>query len=214
MDAIKNMRVDLEKFEIEDNPFDYLLYKSLELSRALLFAGRRYKNGNVCEAVDAYRKPDALSNLINDITKYIGKLALMNITTVALCRDTSATHENDLFNTINNTLLEFERLLPTKMDYRNPARNDEFEKIRLGEDSPEYQRLLELRKIYEENKDEFKKDPYLYRRVFYNINNPDSVNYNETEDIKKCEEFIKKYNLTEDDIDYIISYYELRDKEK
>ena len=214
MDAIKNMRVDLEKFEIEDNPFDYLLYKSLELSRALLFAGRRYKNNNVCEAVDAYRKPDALSNLINDITKYIGKLALMNITTVALCRDTSAAHENDLFNTINNTLLEFERLLPTKMDYGNPARNDEFEKIRLGEDSPEYQRLLELRKIYEENKDEFKKDPYLYRRVFYNINNPDSVNYNETEDIKKCEEFIKKYNLTEDDIDYIISYYELRGKEK
>ena len=170
MDAIENMRVDLDKFEIEDNPFDYLLCKSLELSRALLFAGRRYKNGNVCEAVDAYRKPEIISNLINDITKYIGKLALMNMTTVALCRYTSAVHENDLFNTINNTLLKFERLLPRKMDYGNPARNDELEKIRLGEDSPEYQRLLELRKVYEENKDEFKKDPYLYRRVFYNIN--------------------------------------------
>ena len=104
MDTIENMRVDLEKFEIEDNPFDYLLCKSLELSRALLFAGRRYKNGNVCETVDAYRKPEIISNLINDITKYIGKLALMNMTTVALCRGTSATHENDLFNTINNTL--------------------------------------------------------------------------------------------------------------
>ena len=214
MDAIENMRVDLEKFEIEDNPFDYLLYKSLELSRALLFAGHRYKNNNVCETVDAYRKPEIISNLINDITKYIGKLALMNMTTVALCRYTSAVHENDLFNTINNTLLKFERLLPTKMDYGNPARNDEFEKIRLGEDSPEYQRLLELRKIYEENKDEFKKDPYLYRRVFYNINNTDSINCDKTEDIKKCEEFIKKYNLTEDDIDYIISYHELRGKEK
>ena len=40
MNAIENMRVDLEKFEIEDNPFDYLLCKSLELSRALLFAVR------------------------------------------------------------------------------------------------------------------------------------------------------------------------------
>ena len=121
---------------------------------------------------------------------------------------------NNIFATFMLGKVEEQLEIDCKAFSTPKKQNDEFEKIRLGEDSPEYQRLLELRKIYEENKDEFKKDPYLYRRVFYNINNPDSVNYDETEDIKKCEEFIKKYNLTENDIDYIISYYELRDKEK
>lgn len=213
MNIIENMKNELENYGLEDNPFDYLLCKSLELSRALAFASHRYRSpGAVGNPI-----PETISNLMNDIENCIVKLASMDTATVALCGGTSATCEGNLFNNINNVLLGFEDLLPTKMIYTHPARNDDFECIRLGEDSPEYQRLLELRKIYEENKDEFKKYPYLLyytRALLYHINNPDSVGYDKTEDVKKCEEFIKKYNLTEDDVDYIISYYELRDKEK
>lgn len=208
MNIIENMKNELENYGLEDNPFDYLLCKSLELSRALAFAGNRYRSpGAVGNLI-----PEAISNLMNDIENCIVKLASMDTATITLCGGTSATCEGNLFNNINDVLLGFEDLLPTKMSYTHPARNDDFECIRLGEDSPEYQRLLELRKIYEENKDIFKNNPYLPKKLFcIAIKDADyTTTCNMEKYIKECEELIKKYNLTEDDIEYINSYHRLK----
>ena len=42
---------NMEFFDIKDNPFDIMMYAALELTRSVMFAARRYRNGGVAESL-------------------------------------------------------------------------------------------------------------------------------------------------------------------
>ena len=131
----------------------------------------------------------------------------MSNETVAMCRETSYYYQQDKFNKMNESLLEFERNMETVWSRSVPSRNDRFEQIRLGRDSEEYKRLLELRSISDSLELSLVDDKYLYSLCDV-ISRPDEcVQYWMTkEELEKKQEIIQKYNLSEDDINYMISY--------
>ena len=128
--------------------------------------------------------------------------------TTTFCRETSAVSTNsELFNDFNSILSNVENSLPTIMSHCVPKRNDEFEKVRLGEDSKEYKRLVELRKIHNDNKDKTTSYWYSLCDIITDLDQT-KKEMSESEFNDKYN-VIKTYNLTEDDIEYIISCCEL-----
>ncbi len=198
------IKSDLTENNVVDNPFDLMLYYSLELSRALLFASHRFRNDEIIDRLDLYKNPTIITNLIEAIDDQITIMSNVDKDTTAFCRETSAVNtDSELFNDFNSILSEVENSLPTRMSHCVPKRNDEFEKVRLGEDSKDYKRLVELRKIHNDNKD--KATSYWYSLCDI------ITDFDQTKDEMSESEFndkynvIKTYNLTEDDIEYIIS---------
>ena len=134
----------------------------------------------------------------------------MSEETVVMCRETScySISSYNKFNKANECLLELERNMQTVFSECVPNRNDRFEQIRLGVDSDEYKRLLELRDIASKSDELSSVDcNYMYSLITV-INNPDDFErYGMSQ--KEFEErlsIVEKYNLTEDDIRYMIAY--------
>ena len=55
------IKSDLTENNIVYNPFDLMLYYSLELSRALLFASHRFRNNEIIDRLDAYKNPTIIT---------------------------------------------------------------------------------------------------------------------------------------------------------
>ena len=198
------IKSDLTENNVVDNPFDLMLYYSLELSRALLFASHRFRNNEIIDRLDAYKNPTIITNLIEAINDQITIMSSVDKDTTTFCRETSAVSTNsELFNDFNSILSNVENSLPTIMSHCVPKRNDEFEKVRLGEDSKEYKRLVELRKIHNDNKDKTTSYWYSLCDIITDLDQT-KKEMSESEFNDKYN-VIKTYNLTEDDIEYIIS---------
>lgn len=193
---------ELRNNAVEDNPFDNMLYYSLELVRTLTFACKRYKNQ---KENGLQITPDNVEKLTSGIQKELDILKHMSDETVDFCKDTSSIRDDKKakqFEAISATALKNEECLETSKVFDMPCRNDTFEKTRLGEDSNEYKRLLYLRKLVM-TVPEFKtaNEDFLYD--LYDILDLEE----ESGDKAKCRKrmLIDKYSLTEDDIGYIIS---------
>ena len=109
---------------------------------------------------------------------------------------------------MNESLLEFERNMETVWSRCVPNRNDRFEQIRLGKESKEYKRLLELRKIISESEELSSVDDKYLHSLCDVISRPDECvqHWMTKEELEKKQEIIQKYGLSEDDINYMISY--------
>ena len=109
---------------------------------------------------------------------------------------------------MNTILLGFENDMETLFSRCNPVRNDRFEKIRLGVESDEYQRLLELRDIITNSKEiSSVSDDYLYALCDVIKFSDEYITLSMSpEDLKDMKKIINKYSLTEDEIEYMISY--------
>lgn len=202
----RDMYLELKQNEVKDNPFDVMLHHSMELTRDLLFACHRLKNPEIPEQICTNEK--ILESYMDKIREEFSKLLSMSNETVAMCRETSCYYQQDKFDKMNKSLLEFERSMETVWSRCVPNRNDRFEQIRLGKESKEYKRLLELRKIISESEElSSAHDEYLHSLCDV-ISRPDEcVQYWMTkEELEKKQEIIQKYGLSEDDINYMISY--------
>ena len=204
----EEMRLELKELNVKDNPFDAMLHHSLELTRDLLFACIRFRNSKIPEGF--WLREDIIDFFVGNIKDEFSKLSKMSEETVAMCRETScySISSYNKFNKANEYLLELERNMQTVFSECVPNRNDRFEQIRLGVDSDEYKRLLELRDIVSKS-DEFSSVDcnYIFSLITA-INNPDDFErYGMSQ--KEFEErlsIVDKYNLTEDDIRYMIAY--------
>ena len=72
----KEMRLELENNNVNDNPFDVMLHHSMEMTRDLLFACHRLKNPEIpegfCTNLEALEKRmDIITEEFNKITKYV-----------------------------------------------------------------------------------------------------------------------------------------------
>lgn len=201
------VRDDLFDYGIEDNLFDLALYYATELARYVVFSSSRYRNPRIPEAI--YNRENQLDPYIEKLTFIYDTLDSLSDETVEFLRNTSKmTERYGIQNSANHRLLNIQKQLDTIMTKCVPCRNIEYEKVRLGEDSDQYRRLLYLRKIVDEN--EFLSNKYLDRLI-------DILNYKrEVIGYRWCTEeeytekynFIQTYNLSERDIEYMISYLE------
>ena len=207
MNNEERIRDELSKYCVEDNLFDLALYYATELARYVVFSSSRYRNPEVPEAI--YNRENQLDPYIEKLTFIYDTLDSLSDETVEFLRNTSKmTERYGIQNSANHRLLNIQKQLDTIMTKCVPCRNIEYEKVRLGEDSDQYRRLLYLRKIVDEN--EFLSYEYLSRLI-------DILNYKrEVIGYRWCTEeeytekynFIQTYNLSERDIEYMISYLE------
>lgn len=202
----KEMRLELKENKVKDNPFDVMLHHSMEMTRDLLFACHRLKNQEVSE--EMCTNMERLQNLTDRITEQFDKLLSMSEETIAMCRETSYYYPQTEFNKLNDSLLKFENDMETIWSRCVPNRNDRFEQIRLGKESEEYKRLLELREIIDKSEDLSCVDKSYLNSLSDVIDRPEKcVKYWMTEDeFEERKEIINKYRLTEHDIDYMIAY--------
>lgn len=200
------MHMELKEKEIKDNPFDVMLHHSLELTRSLLFACHRLKNPEVPQTICTSK--EEIEGYTSKIQEEFSKLMGMSDETVAMCRETSYYYHRDKFEAMNKTLLEFERNMQTVYSKCVPSRNDRFEQVRLGRDSEEYKRMLELRKIIIESDDLSDKEDSYLKSLCDVISRPaECVKYWMTEEeLKKKQKIVEKYSLSENDIEYMLSY--------
>ena len=200
------MRLELKENRVEDNPFDVMLYHSLELTRELLFACHRLRNPEVSEELCINK--NKINSYMDNIKEEFSKLQNMSDETVSMCRESAHYYPNDIFEKMNTILLGFENDMETLFSRCNPVRNDRFEKIRLGVESDEYQRLLELRDIITNSKEiSSVSDDYLYALCDVIKFSDEYITLSMSpEDLKDMKKIINKYSLTEDEIEYMISY--------
>lgn len=201
------MSVELKENNITDNPFDSMLHHAMELTRELLFACHRLRNNEIPEQF--WTSEEKLGQLTDKINEEFSKLQNITDETVSMCRETSFYYQPKEFERLNDELLKSERCMDTVWTRCNPNRNDRFERIRLGKDSKQYERLIELREI-SENAEEFM---CLERRDLNDlcdvILRPDKCieyGWETKEKLEEKKKIIEKYHLTEEDVEYIIAY--------
>ena len=201
------MRAELKENNVEDNPLDAMLYFSLELARDLLFASYRIKNSEIPEQLRT--KLENLEFSMNKIKEEFSKIENMSEETVKMLRNTSHYFNQDEFERANKCLIRLERAMDTLWTKFVPCRNLRFERIRLGEESEEYKRLLELRNLMD-NSEDFSSvnDKYLHclNDVLYDADNCIDSMQMSPEEVREYQEVINKYHLTQNDIEYMISY--------
>lgn len=202
----KEMQLELEGNEVKDNPFDVMLHHSMEITRDLLFACHRLKNLEIPEGICT--NLERLEERMDKITEEFNKLLNMSDETVAMCRETSFYYQHTEFDKMNDSLLKFERNMETVWSRCAPNRNDRFEKIRLGEESEQYKRILELREIIDKSEELSSVDDSFLHSLCDVIDRPDDcVKYWMTEEeFEKKKSIVEKYELTEQDINYMVAY--------
>ena len=201
------VRDDLSDYGIEDNLFDLALYYATELARYVVFSSSRYRNPGVPEAI--YNRENQLDPYIEKLTYIYDTLDSLSDETVEFLRNTSKmTERYGIQNSANDRLLNIQKQLDTIMTKCVPCRNIEYEKVRLGEDSDQYKRLLYLRKIID--KDENIDKDYLSRCIDILDKGKLVIEYkwDSKEGFDEKSNFIKTHNLTAKDIEYMVSYKE------
>lgn len=201
------IRDELKDYGVEDNLFDLALYYATELARYVVFSSSRYRNPGVPEAI--YNRENQLDPYIEKLTFIYDTLDSLSDETVEFLRNTSKmTERYGIQNSANHRLLNIQKQLDTIMTKCVPCRNIEYEKVRLGEDSDQYKRLLYLRKIID--KDENIDKDYLSRCIDILDKGKLVIEYkwDSKEGFDEKSNFIKTHNLTAKDIEYMVSYKE------
>lgn len=201
------IRDELKDYGVEDNLFDLALYYATELARYVVFSSSRYRNPGVPEAI--YNRENQLDPYIEKLTSIYDILNSLSDETVEFLRNTSKmTERYGIQNSANRRLLNIQKQLDTIMTKCVPCRNIEYEKIRLGEDSDQYKRIIYLRDIID--KTEWISGDYLSSLIDILNDGEDVIKYAwESEySFYNKSNFIKTHNLSQNDIEYMISYLE------
>ena len=200
----------MEIFNIEDNPFDVIAYAAMEIMRNSMFSSRRYRNEFVNESLwNGYKSYEECTKTIESQYDILDKV---NEKTIKFLREYSYFgYDYNRFKPVNDYILNLEKELNIKNSHVNPFRDLEYEKVRLGEDSKEYQRLIFLINLTDRL---VLSIDYLSKMIDL-INNGEQVleygwvtmdNYNYMKSI------INDNHLSCQDIEYMISYLEKKEK--
>lgn len=199
---------------IEDNPFDIMIHAAIELTRSVMFAARRHRNKDIPESLWKSEK-DVVDSYAEMIHHQYNILNSVNEETIKFLRKHSfmgTTDYNGGLSTINEYLFNIGEKIDISYTQNGvPCRDLEYEKVRLGEDSKEYQRLIFLIDLTDRL---FLSIDYLSSMIDL-INNGERVleygwvtmdNYNYMKSI------INDNHLSCQDIEYMISYLEKKER--
>lgn len=196
------IKENLEYFDITDNPFDLIAHYAIEILRNTMIASIRYRNKIYTDHIDGRMdKNESMMDHIRDMYQIIDYL---NEDTVEFLRKTSYFgKDHRLFNLISKSLLQYQIDMDTVYSHIIPCRDIEYEKIRLGEDSDEYQRMLTLHSLVDNNY--INEDVY---EIFEDSINDCKQELITEEEYEYAERIIQEYDLTNDDLEYMKSYME------
>ena len=204
---------NMEFFDIKDNPFDIMMYASLELMRSVMFAARRYRNGGVAESL--WRSDeDVIDRFVEMIHHQYSILNSVNQETIDFLRTHSYMGGLDYhkdFSDNNKHILSMEKKLDTIYSHTIPCRDLEYEKVRLENDPATMMRLLSRQNLA---------DKYgITKAKLYHLLDvlecPEGIittTSEEEESVKQDKKFIEENRLTSDDIEYMISYVEKKER--
>lgn len=203
----EKIRKELQENGIEDNLFDLAVFYSTEIARYCIFSCSRYRNPEVPLAI--YHRKNQLDTFIEKLETIYDILDSLSDETVEFLRNTSKMLERyGILNSANHKLLNIQKKLDTNMTQCIPCRDLEYEKIRLEENSDQYKHLLYLREIIDKNEN-ISKD-YLSSLIDILNDGENVIKYAwESEySFYNKSNFIKTHNLSQNDIEYMISYLE------
>ena len=209
MSVSENMKF----FDIEDNPFDIMMYAALELTRSVMFAARRYRNGGVAESLWKSDE-DVIDRFVEMIHHQYSILNSVNQETIDFLRTHSYMggidyHTN--FSDNNKYILSMEKKLDTIYSHTIPCRDLEYEKVRLENDPATMMRLLSRQNLAD-------KYGITKARLYHLLDVlecPEGIittTSEEEESVKQDKKFIEENRLTSDDIEYMISYVEKKER--
>ena len=204
---------NMKFFGIEDNPFDIMMHAALKLTRSVMFSARRYRNKGVIEALWESDE-DLIDSYAEMIRHQYSILNSVNEETVKFLRDHSymgSLTYGEEFNDINKYILAIEHDLDTIYSHIIPCRDLEYEKVRLESDPATMMRLLSRQNLA---------DKYgLTKTRLYHLLDvlecPEGIittTSEEEESVKQDKKFIEENRLTSDDIEYMISYVEKKER--
>ena len=201
----------MEIFKIEDNPFDVIVYATAEMMRNAMFSSHRYRDNNVSEVL--WGGYTSYEDWVEVIKTQYQLLDRVNEKTMKFLRETShfVKNCNQEFNITNDNILNLEKSLNIKNSHVNPFRDLEYEKIRLGEDSDKYQRLIFLINLT----DRINLDRDHLSRMIDVINNEEDVltyGWLTRDGYDYMKRVIDNNHLSTQDIEYMISYLEKKEK--
>lgn len=203
----KDISADCAVHNIEDNPFDVMLFLSIELVRDMIFASSRYRNPKFPKSL--YLSQDAIESKVGIILYQLSKLEKVNPDTIAFLRKSSFGYSAE--NSIYEYLLNLEKQLNTIYNHSVPCRDIEYEKVRCGENSKYYKRLLFLRNIVDSGEFTEKIKSHTID-VIDNDKKCIEFGWCSEEDYSDIISFLNKYDLNSDEIEYMLSY--IKNKEK
>ncbi len=202
------IKEEFDKLGIVDNPFEVMLYQSLELARDCLFATVRLGDPDVPDTIQPSKTN--IQFRMNKIIEAFDQVSRLSKEASALCRETSYYYNNNNeFKRVNTRLLTFEKKLETEYNKNKPYRDDRYERIRLGADSEEYKRMMNLKYIIDHSDELSAVTEDFLSNLVDVLNRPDEcikAGWNTEEEIKIKQDIIKKFELTESDILYMIAY--------
>lgn len=204
---------NMKFFGIKDNPFDIMMYAALELTRSVMFAAHRHRNKDVTESLWK-RDENVIDRYVEMIHHQYSILNSVNEETVKFLRDHSymgSLTYGGGFNDINQYMITIAHNLDTMYSHSVPCRDLEYEKVRLENDPATMMRLLSRQNLA---------DKYgLTKSRLYNLLDvldcPEGIittTPEEEESVKQDKKFIEENNLTNDDIEYMISYVDKKGK--
>ena len=188
----------LDIFEVEDNPFDDIVYFAIGILREAIYASKRYKGK---KSGRNSRNIDSIYNSVSRMEEIYNMLDCMGEDTLKFLRDTSYFGKDDKAFTSIKSLINCQKSMDTVYYHLVPCRDLEYEKVRLGEDSEEYKKLLNIRALVD-NIDITEDNIDLYEGI---ICEPEECDESD-EEYDEIKHIVDTYNLTLDDIEYAKSY--------
>lgn len=200
------IRKELNENGIEDNLFDLAVYYSTEIARYSTYCCNRYRNHIVPEQI--YNREYQLDKYTEKLLAIYDMLDSLSDETVKFLRKTSSVIKNDILGETSDSLTEIQSKLSTRMNHCVPCRDLEYERVRLGEDSDMYKRLLQLRNLIDNDKQLSKDVLCNFVDIKHHGHNCVEFGWCTQEEYKYYNDFITKYKLSVDDIEYMVSYIE------
>ena len=202
---------NMEFFNIKDNPFDIIAHATMEILRTAMFSSHRYRNEGVGKNLwDGYESYIRWMQIIEQQYDLLDKV---NEKTIKFLRESSyfGYEYGTRFNEINHYILDLEKDMATVYSHTVPFHGLEYEKIRLCEDSDEYQRLIFLINLT----DRINLDQDHLSRMIDVINNGEDVltyGWLTRDGYDYMKRVIDNNHLSTQDIEYMISYLEKKEK--
>lgn len=193
---------------VTDNPFDLMVNWGIELLRDTLFGCQRIGNDNVPDSINT--SEESLRIRFSKIMDEFNRIQYLDKEVVTMLRKTSFFgnyDHNDEFFKFNDLLIKFKNFMETRYSRCTPVYDKTFEKYKYGEKSFEYKRYLELIDLC--NKEPFlsiSKDTLF--EMMDAIERPEEgqAYFQDPKTFSRNQKLINDFNLTSDEIEFIISF--------
>lgn len=215
----EDMRQELEQNNIVDNPIDVIKYHLSNMAKSTL----RMIDSTELSLLDKGNARNFIREIRDCTTMIADEIRrTLNLSgdTINMCIETSYNLQKDKIDDMYNSISEYQKCFEVRANRKReiPCRHYVFERIRLGETSDDYKKIVKLRRIVDDMFDEsltVMTDLYSMEGIieYGVVNYRTTVNPNITDDSAiYCKMMVDRYALCLDDILYMIAYGKTKER--